>query len=74
MLVKNPDYIHVESAEQAAMKAKEADLRAWFAANTDKESVTFDQIRAKYNKTANQWPDGLIHQKLKEFGFEVVSD
>jgi len=73
MRVKNPDFIETESTESAEMTAKEADIRAWFAANTDKESVSFDQIRSKYNKTVAKWSDGVIHQKLVEWGFDVVN-
>lgn len=72
MRVINPDYIKPETTQEAAMSAQEASLRAWFAANTGTESATFDQVRAKYSKTKTQWPDGLIHQKLKDWGFTVV--
>ena len=72
MRVINPDYVRPEDGQEAAMSANEADLRGWFAANTGTEFATFDQIRTKYSKTEAQWPDGLIHQKLIEWGFSIV--
>lgn len=72
MRVKNPNYAPPEPPEMADMSAREVTIKNWFAANADKETVTFDQIRARYNKTDKQWPDGLIHQKLSDWGFEVV--
>lgn len=72
MKVKNPDFVKVEKGEAAAMSAVEAQMRAWFSSNTDKETVSFDQIRVFFNKSESQWPDGLIHEKLIEWGFSVV--
>ena len=72
MRVKNPSYAPSEPPEMADMSAREVAIKSWFAANADKETVTFEQLRTKYKKTAEQWPDGLIHQKLSDWGFEVV--
>ena len=72
MRVKNPSFVKSETVEQSEITKKEAGLKAWFLANNDKEYVSFDQIRLKYKKTPEQWPNGMIHQKLLDWGFEVV--
>lgn len=72
MRVKNPSYVKVESGAEVEVSSVEVQMRDWFSSNTDKESVSFDQIRAFFKKSSSQWPDGLIHSKLTEWGFAVV--
>lgn len=74
MKVLNPDYLRAKSVEQIDMDGREANFRAWFVANKGNEDFSFEQIRAKYKKNENQWPDGMLHQKLLDWGFEVVND
>ena len=71
MLIKNPNYAEPDDPKKTAAATR---LAAWFAANTDKRGVTFEQVRAAAGKTPEEWPDGLIHQAALEAGYEVESN
>ena len=70
MKVINPNY----TAPASPLDAKQQALLDWFAANPNVESVTFDQIRANFGKTEQQWPDGTIHAKLIDMGLQVAAE
>jgi len=66
MRVKNPKFEHSGAAAskgqiQALINGKGINI----------ESLTFDEIRTELGKTAEQLPDGTIHQACLDLGFEV---
>lgn len=68
MKILNPNYTPALGAEgQAAAD----DLAAYFAANPDKRAVTFDQVRQRLGRTAEQLPNGAIAQAAQNLGYEV---
>lgn len=71
MRILNPVY----TPPAGPLDGVKAQLDAWFAANPDKQSVSFDQLRAFFvangKPGAAAWTDGAIHAQLLAWGFEV---
>lgn len=70
----NPSYQQPSLGIDAAQQA----IADWFTANPGTESVTFDQLRNYFKNNgfpgADQWADGQIDQRLREWGYTVVND
>lgn len=66
MRIKNPSY------DPKGMEGVKAQILTEFSNRPAVESVTFDQLRAFFTKTAVEWPDVYITEKLSEWGFSVV--
>jgi hypothetical protein len=68
MRLMNPVYV----APVGPLATFKAQIDAYFANNPGVESVTFDQLRAFFGKTAAQWPDGAVHMQLLAWGYQVA--
>lgn len=68
MKIFNPNYIEpVSPGVQSALD----ELTAFFTANPNVKSVTFDQVRGQLNKTPEELPDGFIQQAAQNAGYKV---
>lgn len=72
MRLINPVYVQ----PPGPLAAIKAEIDAWFAANSNVQSVTFDQFRNHFANNgfpgAVDWTDGQIHGQLIEWGYEVA--
>lgn len=74
MKLINPHYVPAETPQEADVNSYQAQVETWLSNNTDKQSVSFAQIRAFFSKTEQQWPDGVIHSRLTAWGYEVTAE
>lgn len=71
MNLLNPHYVKATTPAEQEVNTYKAQIESWLVNNPDRESVTFDQIRGFFEKTKQEWPDGLIHSRLLKWGYEV---
>ena len=72
MRVLNP---HWEDPYQAQLDAYRQHFIDYLATiPTDQQWITFDAIRSHFSKTAEQFPDGFIHQVLNDLGHQVEAE
>jgi hypothetical protein len=68
--VKNPNFVDPTDAKIATYENL---LQNYFSSlDNDIESVTFDELRAYFGVTRNQFSDPEVEYVLKKLGYEVI--